>query len=161
MIRAKLIFIYTVLAVFVATFLIGVLAAWGLIQITGAAVSVLIGPSLLGIVATLIRAKHIFDDPEAITKLKQEQFDAILNLKRQFEEEKANVRNEHVQTIDRIQFEQAAAKEKVAAQHLKEREAAKEALAKCQEENRKLRSQLPVPPVKMSPVPGSAGTHRS
>ena len=86
MILAKLIFIYTVLGVFVAISATGILAAWGVIQLPATTIASAFIAPCLGIVATMIQAKHIFDDPEAVKKLKEEQFDAELTTKRTAEE---------------------------------------------------------------------------
>ena len=87
MLRAKLIFIYTVLTVFVAVSIVGILGAIGIVPISNIAiVSALLGP-VIGIVATVSNAKHIFEDPDAVVKIKQEHADAMLERQKQSAEE--------------------------------------------------------------------------
>ncbi|OYV05287.1 MAG: hypothetical protein CFE26_12360, partial [Verrucomicrobiales bacterium VVV1] len=69
---AKLAFIYSTIVVFLCFSAIGALGAFSVIKIDGwATAAAIIGP-ILAIVSAAIGAKHIFDDPEAITELKAE-----------------------------------------------------------------------------------------
>ena len=89
MIREKKVFVYTILAVFVIVAGVGVLGAVGWLRITDSAiVTAILGPCL-GIVVALLNAKHVFDDPEAITKLKEEHHQAILDIKSTIANDKA------------------------------------------------------------------------
>ena len=89
MLRAKIIFVYTVLGVFVAVSIVGILGATGVIPISSmAVVSALLGP-VIGIVATVANAKHIFDDPEAVVNIKREH--AELELQRKIQADDSEV----------------------------------------------------------------------
>ena len=74
---AKLAFIYSTIVVFLCFSAIGALGAFSVIKIDGwATAAAIIGP-ILAIVSAAIGAKHIFDDPEAITELKAEHAETI------------------------------------------------------------------------------------
>ena len=89
MLQAKIIFIYTVLGVFVAVSIVGIFGATGTIPISSmAVVSALLGP-VIGIVATVANAKHIFDDPEAVVNIKREH--AELELQRKIQADDSEV----------------------------------------------------------------------
>jgi len=109
MIRAKLIFIYTVISVFIGVSTVGILAACGVIKMPDVATAAaLIGPCL-GIVSTVVAAKHIFEDPEAMTKLKQEHYDAELSANRTTEKRVADaVARERTSAAQQHQRDQQA-----------------------------------------------------
>lgn len=89
--RAKITFIYAVIAVFIGVSTVGILAALGVINMPSAATAgALIGPCI-GIVATLVQAKHMFDDPDAVRKIKEEHHDEILRLKALHVEREAQI----------------------------------------------------------------------
>lgn len=80
---AKLVFIYSAIAVFLCFSLIGALGAFGKIDISGwATAAAIIGPCL-GIVSAAIGAQHIFNDPDAMLELKAEHSEAIYEIKMQ------------------------------------------------------------------------------
>ena len=83
---AKLIFIYTAIAVFVATTITGILGAIGYIQFPPNSSAVTLVASCVGLVVTVLKAKHLFEDSEAVSELKQEQLDVVLRLKEQHHE---------------------------------------------------------------------------
>ncbi len=77
---AKLAFIYSTIVVFLCFSTIGALGAFGKIEISGwATAAAIIGP-ILAIVSAAIGAKHIFDDPDAITELKGEHAEKIRDM---------------------------------------------------------------------------------
>lgn len=112
MIRAKLIFIYTVLIVFVAVAIVGMLGAMGIVPISNLAiVSALLGP-VIGIVATVANAKHIFDDPDAVTNIKREIADKEIDRKKNFadfelqrHQQESRTKNEYEAKIKHLEAE--------------------------------------------------------
>lgn len=87
---AKLAFIYSTIVVFLCFSAIGALGAFGKIEISGwATAAAIIGP-ILAIVSAAIGAKHIFDDPEAITELKGSHAEEVRHLQHQQADMKAH-----------------------------------------------------------------------
>lgn len=99
MTRAKTIFIYCTLGVFVATAVVGICAAIGLIKLVELPTAAALLTPCISAVIALINAKHLFDDPEAITKLKHEQHDMIARLKDTHAKEMAIIMQSHAQNI--------------------------------------------------------------
>ena len=78
---AKIITICIGLILLVVIATIGILGIVGYIKITeGVAAGVIITPAI-GIILAIVNAKHLFDDPEATTKLKDDHADAIRKMK--------------------------------------------------------------------------------
>jgi hypothetical protein len=78
---AKIITIITGIVLLIGITVVGILGITGVIPITEkAAVGVIITPAI-GIILAIFNAKHLFDDPEATTKLKDDHADAIRALK--------------------------------------------------------------------------------
>jgi hypothetical protein len=87
--KAKIITIYTSLVILVTITIVGIYSG---------NTNLLIAPGLAVVVA-LFNAKHIFEDPEATTKLKDEHSDAIRGLKLGHADVVAEIRSEHAVTI--------------------------------------------------------------
>lgn len=78
---AKIITIITGIVLLIGITVVGILGITGVIPITEkAAVGVIITPAI-GIILAIFNAKHLFDDPEATTKLKDDHADAIRKMK--------------------------------------------------------------------------------
>ncbi len=96
---AKIAFIWSIIAVFVAVSNIGILGALGKLEMKGwEAALVLLGPCL-GIVASALSAKHLFDDPDAICELRDSHHQEILRMKR----EHASIIDEDLISRKRVQ----------------------------------------------------------
>ena len=91
MIRAKIFAIHAFVVVFIAIALTGLCGAFGVVTLSDTVMATaFIGPCL-GIITAALNAKHLFEDPEAITTLKQEHHDEILRLKALHAEDKSQV----------------------------------------------------------------------
>lgn len=78
---AKIITIITGIVLLIGITVVGILGITGIIPITEkAAVGVIITPAI-GIILAIFNAKHLFDDPEATTKLKDEHADEVRRIK--------------------------------------------------------------------------------
>ena len=143
MTRAKLVFIYTIVIGYALMFVIGVCASVGWFHInTSVTLTLFITPSV-GIITALIQAKHMFDDPEAIKKLKQEHLDEVFALKQSQAEREAQLRQAYEAETAKLNAEN----EKLKAE-----------LQKKQSEIQGLQGQIAVnksrPP---NPAPGNTG----
>ena len=168
MIRAKIIAIYAFVGVFVAIAITGLLGAFHVITLPEAVMaSAFIGPCL-GIITAAFNAKHLFEDPEAVTELKHKHADEILALtashaEREAQSAKASSEREA----------QSVARERTAAAQQQQRD--QQALAVAKTENAQLKIELQkkqteierqqrmvaaYKPKPISPAPGSASTRR-
>jgi len=78
---AKIITICTGLVLLIVIATIGILGIVGYLKITeGVAAGVIITPAI-GIILAIVNAKHLFDDPETTTKLKDEHADEVRRIK--------------------------------------------------------------------------------
>jgi hypothetical protein len=118
MTKAKIVFIYSAISVFIAFALVGALGAFGVVTLSGeATVAAIVGPCL-GIVVSVLSAKHLFNDPEAITKLKDEHADEIRALKHKHSD--AVAENEKLQqTIAELKAAHAEETKKLKADNVK------------------------------------------
>ena len=102
---AKIITIITGIVLLIGVTVVGILGITGVIPITEkAAVGVIITPAI-GIILAIFNAKHLFDDPEATTKLKNEHSDAIRAIKNEHSDviaglkEAESKRDAHVEKV--------------------------------------------------------------
>jgi hypothetical protein len=125
---AKIIFIYTALGVFVAIAATGILSAFGAINLPRASITTaFIGPCL-GIVAAVLNAKHLFDDPDAIKKLREEHAEFVARLKEQHLEEILRLKQENADTKLRLNTAMSQAE----AQHQKTEAELREQIARIE-----------------------------
>lgn len=99
MIRAKIWFIYAAIAVFLASAVVGICGALGWLHLSDAVtITAFIGPCL-GIVAALVKAEHIFNDPEAVMRLKEQHHEQTFEAKMKQREQERNIRESYEQKM--------------------------------------------------------------
>lgn len=184
---AKIFFAWAIGLAFVALNVFGACALMGIGKATNpnAAPAAFIA-SWVGAIVAALNAKHLFDDPEAVTKLKEKHHEEVLKLKDEIATA-ARAQADKVHGLDRAHSEKVAALQKekseaakthasevakltqesgvneLKAQHLATQVQAthQQAVAKLMKENGDLRTQVAAlrpRPHRVSPAPGSIGT---
>ncbi len=91
---AKQITVYCGNLIFIGVSLVGAAGLFGWIEIDkGAAVTALLAPCL-GVVATIFKAGHFFEDPESETKLRKKHSEEMERLKKAHKQEVEELQNE-------------------------------------------------------------------
>ena len=135
MIRAKIFAIYAFVGVFVAIAITGLLGVFHVITLPEAVMaSAFIGPCL-GIITAAFNAKHLFEDPEAVTELKHKHTDEMLSLKASHAEREAQSAKASSE-----REAQVVARERAAATQQQQRD--QQTLAILQAENQQLKVEL-------------------
>ena len=99
---AKLVFIYAAIAVFMSTTAIGICGATGFIQFPANNSAIALVTSCVGLVVTVLKAKHLFEDSEAVNKLREEHSQLVSRLKEEHSDAIIKLKQENADTVLRL-----------------------------------------------------------